>query len=439
MRSRRPASGFALAVSAVLVLVGGTGLFLHLLREHFAIEGPFMRATAGALLAFLGILLLRYVTLLWFAFLNHVESGAELTSDHEPLVSIVVPAFNEERVIDSVIRSLAELNYSRYEIIIVDDGSSDGTYRRALALTRGNQRVAVRTVSQRNAGKARALQHGITVASGAYVLCVDSDSVLAPDSLRAAMRHFRDPAVGAVAGNIKVSNRVNVLTWLQALEYVEGLNLARSAQAFFRIVNIVPGPLGVFRREAIVGAGGHSGDTYAEDCDLTLALLERGWKIKYEPRAIAYTEAPERFMPLMKQRYRWTRGILQALRKHRGAPPGGRTTLGARITVAYMLFEAIAWPIMNVVANVFLVAVALRYGFSRLLVLWWLELTLLDAVGALFSVAAEGEDFRLVPFALLYRMSYTLLIDIAKCLASLEELMGRSMTWGKLERVGRLP
>jgi len=83
--------------------------------------------------------------------------------------------------------------------------------------------------------------------------------------------------------------------------------------------------------------------------------------------------------------------------------------------------------------------VALRYGFSRLLVLWWLELTLLDAVGALFSVAAEGEDFRLVPFALLYRMSYTLLIDIAKCLASLEELMGRSMTWGKLERVGRLP
>jgi cellulose synthase/poly-beta-1,6-N-acetylglucosamine synthase-like glycosyltransferase len=253
------------------------------------------------------------------------------------------------------------------------------------------------------------------------------------------MRHFRDPAVGAVAGNIKVSNRVNLLTWLQALEYVEGLNLARSAQAFFRIVNIVPGPLGVFRREAIVGAGGHSGDTYAEDCDLTLALLERGWKIKYEPRAIAYTEAPERFMSLMKQRYRWTRGILQALRKHRGSRPGGRTTLGARITVAYMLFEAVAWPVMNVVANVFLVTVALRYGFSRLLVLWWLELTLLDAVGALFSVAAEGEDFRLVPFALLYRVSYTLLIDIAKCLASVEELMGRSMTWGKLERVGRLP
>jgi cellulose synthase/poly-beta-1,6-N-acetylglucosamine synthase-like glycosyltransferase len=439
VRSRHPASGFALAASAVFVVVGGTALFLHLLREHLDIEGPFMRATAGALLAFLGILLLRYVLLLWFAFLNHVEAGAELAADHEPLVSIVVPAFNEERVIDSVIRSLAELNYSRYEIIIVDDGSSDGTYRRALALTRGNQRVAVRTVSQRNAGKARALQHGITVAGGAYVLCVDSDSVLAPDSLRAAMRHFRDPAVGAVAGNIKVSNRVNLLTWLQALEYVEGLNLARSAQAFFRIVNIVPGPLGVFRREAIVGAGGHSGDTYAEDCDLTLALLERGWKIKYEPRAIAYTEAPERFMSLMKQRYRWTRGILQALRKHRGSRPGGRTTLGARITVAYMLFEAVAWPVMNVVANVFLVTVALRYGFSRLLVLWWLELTLLDAVGALFSVAAEGEDFRLVPFALLYRVSYTLLIDIAKCLASVEELMGRSMTWGKLERVGRLP
>jgi cellulose synthase/poly-beta-1,6-N-acetylglucosamine synthase-like glycosyltransferase len=432
----RPASALALAASSIFVVVGGSGLFLYLLREHLDIEGPFMRATATALLAFLGVLLLRYVLLLWFAFLNHVEGGGEIVPDHEPLVSIVVPAFNEERVIDSVIRSLAELNYTRYEIIIVDDGSSDGTYRRALALTRGNQRVAVRTVSQRNAGKARALQHGITVAAGAYVLCVDSDSVLAPDSLRAAMRHFRDPSVGAVAGNIKVSNRVNLLTWLQALEYVEGLNLARSAQAFFRVVNIVPGPLGVFRREAILEAGGHSGDTYAEDCDLTLALLERGWKIKYEPRAIAYTEAPERFMPLMRQRYRWTRGILQALRKHRGLR---RTTLGARITVGYMLFEAIAWPVMNVLANAFLVTLAFRHGLDRLLILWWLELTLLDAVGALFSVAAEGEDFRLVPFALLYRVSYTLLIDIAKCLASVEELMGRSMTWGKLERVGRLP
>jgi cellulose synthase/poly-beta-1,6-N-acetylglucosamine synthase-like glycosyltransferase len=252
------------------------------------------------------------------------------------------------------------------------------------------------------------------------------------------MRHFADPNVVAVAGNVKVGNRRNLLTWLQGLEYVEGLNLMRSAQAFFRVVNIIPGPLGIFRRDALLAAGGYSNATYAEDCDLTLTLLTRGWKIKYEPRAIAYTEAPERVFPLLRQRYRWTRGILQALRKNRRMLMASGQGFGTRVTVAYMMFEAIIWPAMNVLANVFLLLIAVRYGTTRLLALWWLQLTLLDAIGALFSVAAEKEDLRLVPYSLVYRMSYILLIDICKVLATFEELAGIRMGWGKLQRLGRL-
>jgi len=212
----------------------------------------------------------------------------------------------------------------------------------------------------------------------------------------------------------------------------------RSAQAFFRTVNIIPGPIGIFRRDAVVAVGGYSTETFAEDCDLTLTLLGQGWKIKYEPRAIAYTEAPETLYPLLKQRYRWTRGILQALRKHRTLLVASGHGLGTRVTIAYMMFEAVLWPAMNVFANAFFLLIAVHYGTTRLLALWWLQLTMLDAIGALFSAAAEKEDLRLVPYSLVYRMSYILLIDICKVLATFEELAGVRMGWGKLERLGRL-
>jgi poly-beta-1,6-N-acetyl-D-glucosamine synthase len=431
--------GFALFASAVIVIVLGAALYVALLREPLVTGDPIIRWSLFGLLAFLVLLLVRYFLLLLFSFLNHLDGSTIEPWDHEPLVSIIVPCFNEEVVIEEVMRGLAALDYPRYEIIVVDDGSHDGTYRRALAAIDTRSGVSMRVVTQANGGKARALNRGIAASRADYILCVDSDSVLAPQSLRKAIRHFRDPTVGAVAGNVKVGNRTTWLTWLQALEYVEGLNMVRSAQAFFRTVNIVPGPIGLFRREAIARAGWCPSDTYAEDCDLTLALVARGWKITYEPQAIAYTEAPERLRPLLRQRYRWTRGILQALRKHAGAIlGGGESNFGARVTVLYMCFEAVIWPAANVLANAFLVAIALHYGVSRLLVLWWLQLTLLSMVGALFSVAMEREDFRLVPLAIVYRISYILLLDVSKCLATIEEVAGFSMSWGKLERVGRI-
>lgn len=441
MSERRSGIVFSLlfVASCVGVVVGAVALYLSVLHENYAIDNAIVNLCVSALLCFLVLLIVRYFAMLWFAFLGHLESLSDPESvGAAPLVSVLVPAFNESVCIESSIRSLAAIDYPSLEIVVIDDGSTDDTYWRALDEAKRTRSAEVRVFSQPNGGKASALNRGLREARGSFVMCVDGDSHVAPQSLRAGMRHFGDPTVGAVAGNVKVVNRRNLLTWLQALEYVEGLNLMRSAQAFFRTVNIVPGPLGIFRREAVLAVGGYSTATFAEDCDLTLELLGAGWKIKYEPRAVAYTEAPEQLGTLLKQRYRWTRGILQALRKHAGLLFARGSRLGTRVTIAYMIFEAVFWPAMNVFANAFFLLVAMQYGATRLLALWWLQLTLLDAIGALFSAAAEKEDLRLVPCSLVYRMSYILLIDICKVLATFEEIAGVRMGWGKLERLGRL-
>ena len=215
-------------------------------------------------------------------------------------------------MIASALRSLLTMQYPSMEIIVVDDGSTDRTVERAAPLEGRYGDTTLRVVSKRNGGKASALNTGIALARNAFVLCMDGDSRLDPGTVRAAMRHFADPRVGAVAGNVKVVNRDNIWTRLQALEYLEGLNMARRAQGFLRVVNIIPGPIGVFRRDVLQRVGGYDTDTFAEDADLTLKILTAGWHVTYEERAIAYTEAPEQFIDLIKQRYRWTRGILQA-------------------------------------------------------------------------------------------------------------------------------
>jgi biofilm PGA synthesis N-glycosyltransferase PgaC len=290
--------------------VGGLALALVFVADFADVDSQALALQVGVafILTFLIILILRYVILLWLGYLHHVESDAlpeELTE--APPVSVVVPAYNEAPVIESALRSLLELDYPEYEILVVDDGSTDGTAARATALAGDYGRATIRVLTRSNAGKASALNAGIGIARHDYVLCMDADSRISRDSLRVAMRHFRDPRVGAVAGNVKVVNRGTMWSALQALEYIEGLNLARRAQGFLRVVNIVPGPIGIFRREALTAVGGYDTDTFAEDADLTLKILTAGWHITYENRAIAWTEAPERLHDLIKQRYRWTR------------------------------------------------------------------------------------------------------------------------------------
>jgi poly-beta-1,6-N-acetyl-D-glucosamine synthase len=437
----RLSRGYVMTVIAVASIAVVVSVAL-LLEPSRLISDPANTALEIAItfvLTFLVVLIVRYVLLLWFGYLQHIENrGRDEEFTHQPPVTIIVPVFNEEAVIGAALRSLLELRYPAFHVIVVDDGSSDRTFERACALEGRYGESTIRVVRKRNGGKASALNAGIALATTEFVLCMDGDSRLHHDSLRFAMRHFTDPRVGAVAGNVKVVNRGNLWTRLQALEYIEGLNTVRRAQGFLRVVNIIPGPIGVFRRDALLRSGGYDTDTYAEDADVTLKLLTAGWHITYEERAIAYTEAPERYLDLIKQRYRWTRGILQALRKRAAWLAAPQRGIAVWLSLLVMLFEAIVWPAMNVVGNLLFTVAALSAGVASGVFYWWALLTMLDVAAALYAVGMEGEDLRLIPFAFAYRFFFITMIDVAKLFATAEEVARVRMTWGKLERAGRI-
>jgi cellulose synthase/poly-beta-1,6-N-acetylglucosamine synthase-like glycosyltransferase len=423
-------------VSLILILIIFNTLPKTVLNTSSLIE----YSTIVALVIFLFFLLVRYFGILVFSYFYLSEYTFKPTNGFQPFVSIIIPAYNEAKVLEKSIRSLLKLEYKNYEIIIVNDGSTDNTKEVAESLVGYNQgvqnKIKISLVNKPNGGKASALNLGIKISCADFVLCMDGDSLLTPFSLKMGIRHFVNPQIGAVAGNVKVLNRGKFFTDLQALEYLEGLNMARSAQSSIRLVNIIPGPIGLFRKIAIQNAGLYTSDTYAEDADLTLRILSKGWKIYYEPKSVSYTEAPVKLQQLLKQRYRWTRGILQSIRKHKKLMLNPTINFSDSFILWSMFYEALIWPPMNIAAHLFFIVAALMFGFTSLIFYWWAGIALLDLVTALYCVASEKEEFRLVGYAIVYRMFFILIIDICKAMSTIEEFLGIKMTWGKLERVG---
>lgn len=401
------------------------------------IQRIIVRAVVVVLIIFLTILFVRYFSLLWFSYLGHAERNVLGVREIRelPPVSIIVPAYNEGRVLERALTSLMRLDYPEYEVLVVDDGSTDDTLEIASQWEGQRGSGLFRVITKPNGGKASALNAGIAHSLHPLVMSMDADSYVEPRTLLAAARHFSDPAVGAVAGNVKVENRGTIVTRLQALEYIEGLNMPRRAQGFVAAVNIVPGPVGVFRREALEEIGGYDTDTFAEDCDLTLKMMAAGWRVEYEDQAIAWSEAPESWRDLTQQRYRWTRGILQTIRKRKRIFLRPFPDFPLWISTIQLGFEALVWPAMNVFAHLFFAIVALLFGAGELILYWMILLTLLDLVAALVTVSMEEESLSLVPMALIYRFVFILFLDVVKMFATMEELFRLDMGWGKLERV----
>ena len=422
-------------------------LYVAVRQTDYRITSFFVQLSMVVLLVFLMVLVLRYLVLLTVSFLHKLEcenrpSAEELKADPAfmaslPKVTIVVPAYNEGVVIEASIRSLIALNYPDLEILVVDDGSSDDTLERAKKYENLEGPVVVRVFKKKNGGKANALNFGIWRADGELILSVDADSKLEKDSLIYAASHFDDPRIGAVAGNVKVINREKLITKMQALEYIQGLNLVRRAQGYYKIVNIIPGPLGLFRKTALEEAAFYDHDTFAEDCDLTIKLLGKGWKIEYEPNAITWTEAPEDIRSYFKQRYRWTRGILQSLRKHSNYlfDRGNRVN---KFILWYMVFESVLWPAMNLFAQLFFLYIVWFFDLAKFVVFWWGQLTILDIVASMYCLVLEREQMRLALYSIPYRLFFVLMTDVCKVLATMEEMLKVEMTWGKLDRAGRI-
>ncbi|MBV9510157.1 MAG: glycosyltransferase, partial [Caulobacteraceae bacterium] len=296
-------------------------LSLFLDRLFFTIWHDFNLAILALFVTAIALGLSRLVFLAMLASVHKIMEGRRKPADIDPatgpLVSVLIPCFNEERVIAASVARILESNWSRLEVVVLDDGSTDRTAEEVERHFGAEPRV--RLLRFANGGKAQALNKGLDHVKGEIVVALDADTLFPPSTIARLARWFADPTIGAVAGNALVGNRRNVVTRWQALEYVTAQNLERRALAALGAVTVVPGAVGAWRRSALEQLGGYPADTLAEDQDLTIAVQRAGWRVEFDPDARAYTEAPETVSGLLKQRFRWSFGTLQCLWKHRQA------------------------------------------------------------------------------------------------------------------------
>ncbi|MEO8115950.1 MAG: glycosyltransferase, partial [Phenylobacterium sp.] len=363
-----------------------------------------------------------------------------------PLVSVLIPCFNEEKVIVASVRRILASHWPRLEVLVLDDGSTDGTGRVVREAFADEPRVTLRSFENR--GKARALNQGLTEAAGDVVVALDADTLFPPDTIPQLIRWFADPRVGAVAGNALVGNRRNLITRWQALEYVTAQNLERRALAALGAVTVVPGAVGAWRREALTALGGYPADTLAEDQDLTLAIQRAGWRVEFDPQARAYTEAPETISGLLKQRFRWSFGTLQCIWKHRaGLFDVRRPVLGFVALPQIWLFQ-IALTAIAPLVDLAIVwsAISSAYAWSYHQAEWspddlmkplfyWATFIFLDlsagALGMALERRAPWSDLVWMP---VQRFGYRQLMYYVVVKSLGAALHGVRVGWGKLDR-----
>jgi cellulose synthase/poly-beta-1,6-N-acetylglucosamine synthase-like glycosyltransferase/peptidoglycan/xylan/chitin deacetylase (PgdA/CDA1 family) len=350
-------------------------------------------------------------------------------------VSVIVPAYNEKEGIEAAVRSLAGGDYPAIEVVVVDDGSTDGTAALVEALGLRN----VRVIRVPNGGKANALNTGIALAKNSLIVTVDGDTIFEPESIRMLVQPFADPRVGAVAGNVKVGNREKMVAAWQHIEYVIGFNLDRRLYEIMGCMPTVPGAIGAFRREALSQVGGISDETLAEDTDVTMAMCRAGWRVVYEERAKAWTEAPATLEQLYKQRYRWSYGTMQAMWKHRRSlfdkGPSGRF---GRVGLPFLALFGIALPLLAPVVDILLV-----YG----LVFWELQETVIAWLGMLavqlFTAAVafrfDRESSKPLWRLPLQQFAYRQLMYLVLLQSATTALTGGRLRWHKLHRAGLAP
>ena len=377
---------------------------------------------------------------------------AEVAS-YKPRVAVLIPAYNEEKVIERTVRSALNSNYPNLRVIVIDDGSKDRTLevaRTAFAAEAAAGRVLI--LGKPNSGKAEALNYGIEhVGDAELFVGIDADTIIAPDAIARLVPHFINPKVGAIAGNAKVGNRVNLWTRWQALEYITSQNFERRALDVLGAVSVVPGAIGAWRISAVREAGGYHIDTVAEDADLTMALLRRGYRVEYEDMALAYTEAPTNANGLMRQRFRWSFGILQAVYKHRGvfARKGALGWVALPNIVIFQILLPLVSPLIDIMFAVGTLWYYIQKHFHpdstdpasfHKLVLFFFAFLVIDFIASAIAFALERrrpddkEDAWLLSQVWLQRFAYRQLFSIVLFKTLKRALEGRKFAWDKLER-----
>jgi peptidoglycan-N-acetylglucosamine deacetylase len=399
----------------------------------------------------LGIILVSGRTLIIgiFAFIEKLRPDRPEIREPLPGVTVLIPAHNEESVIVQTVSSVLESDYLDLYIIVVDDGSVDKTGE--LLNAHFSREPRVRIIHQVNRGKAAALNVAMSQAATEIVVTIDADTEIEPDAIRKLVRHFVDPTIGAVAGNVKVGNRSRWLTRWQALEYITSQNMEKRAFDLLNCITVVPGALGAWRKQAIEAAGGITADTVAEDADLTIAIRRLGWRIGYDEEAIAWTEAPETPGQLIRQRFRWTFGTLQSFWKHSDTLFRRKYgTLGWVALPNIFVFQLVLPLISPLIDLLFLWSVGL-WALEKLQLSWlptvhattgdlmrsvlfFIGFLLIDLLTCVLAFALERkEDWALLVPVLLQRFYYRQLMYVVLFRAVKEALRGRPVGWRGVE------
>ena len=350
---------------------------------------------------------------------------------YHPPISVLIAAYNEETVIARTVQSILVNGYDDIEVIVVNDGSKDNTYEVLQQHFANDPRVIILT--QSNGGKSTALNNAIAHAKNNILIAVDADTIFRKGTIQSLVRHFSDPKIGAVSGNARVGNRKKLITRFQSIEYIYGFNLDRRALDLMNAITVVPGAVGAWRKNLIIGLAGFGHDTLAEDTDLTLAIRRLGFTIRYEEAAVAYTEAPEDGKGLAKQRFRWAFGTLQAAWKHRDAmfvPRYG--TLGFIALPSIWLFQVLL-SALSPFADIYLV-ISLFAGNGAIVLKYYVAFFALELLTGFLAYGLEGVaplDLTLLFFQRIY---YRQLMHYVLAKSLIYAMRGRLVGWGKLER-----
>lgn len=383
----------------------------------------------------LALMLLKVVFFLYLSSRHHkiTKKTYPTMLIRQPLVSVVIPCFNEEITISNCVKSLMNQNYTNFEIILVDDGSTDRTHK--LITQIANNIKKVKAYSKINGGKASALNFGITKASGEIVVCMDADSMFLRSTVTQLVLSFQQPNVCAVGGNVRVANRGKTLGKHQALEYITGLTIQRRAFAQLDCMQVISGAVGAFRRSDLIEVGCYSTDTIVEDMDITIEFARRGKKIVYNPYAVAYTEAPESIGDFFKQRYRWTYGGFQIASKHKDILFRNNSKI-ANIGLPYFII----FPWVDVLVSLMLFITLGRviiYGGYVNLIFFYLTMVCLQSILILYALIIDKEDKKLIVLASIESLFYSHLINLVTLKSGFDFLRKKETGWNSIKRHGK--
>jgi cellulose synthase/poly-beta-1,6-N-acetylglucosamine synthase-like glycosyltransferase/peptidoglycan/xylan/chitin deacetylase (PgdA/CDA1 family)/spore germination protein YaaH len=406
-------------------------------------------------LCFLAAIWLGIGRLILLAGLSLINRRNELRQREKPMpatnafgVSVIIPAYNEEKVIAKTVERILASDHTDLEIIVVDDGSQDKTAAVMQAQFGDNPRVNLIRIA--NGGKANALNTGLVQARHDIIIALDADTQFRRDTISRLARWFSDAQTGAVAGNAKVGNRINMITRWQALEYIVAQNLERRALAALGTLTVVPGAVGAWRKTALLELGGFRSDTLAEDQDLTIGLQRAGYHVRFDSSAIAWTEAPATVRGLAKQRFRWAYGTLQCLWKYRELTFNPRYGALGMIALPQVWLFQILLTALAPLADLLLIWQLLNQGLAylqhgaefsntdlRTVGIYYCVFLVVDLLAAVFGFLMETrEKWSLLWWLVLQRFGYRQLMYYVVVRSISTAMRGPFVGWGKLERMG---